>query len=132
MKVGEDREARDGEEEDSGQEDAARMFLLPEDYHCELPHDTRNQAGKVCICRWCDIARLNGGAFKAWQVQTREQREGKPAIRRMCHQSGKGIPVNQKSHSCNSSDKAIVANMLQSISTSLKPKLAHSLLKELQ
>ena len=127
----------DGKDGDSGKEVSARkkveiVFLLPEDYHCELPHDTRSQTGKVCSCRWCTIARLYGGAFKAWQVQMREQQKGRPAIRRMCHQCGKGILVNQKSHSCNSADKAIVANMLQSIPASLKPKLAHSLLKELK
>ena len=35
-------------------------FLLPESYHCELPHQTRKQAQEICFCRWCSLARLSG------------------------------------------------------------------------
>ena len=50
----------------------------------------------------------------------------------MCPKCGKGLPISQISHHCSSSDLAAVAKMLESIPEAIKPKLAHSLLKELQ
>ena len=108
------------------------VFLLPENYHCKLPHNTRHEAKQVCSCRWCEIARLNGGEFNSWQRKMKEQREGRPEVRHICQKCGTGIPVSQKSHICSIADKAVVKNMLQSIPPHLKPKLVHSLLRELQ
>ena len=62
----------------------------------------------------------------------REARDNKPVIKHMCFSCGKGVPVNQKNHICSSSDLDIIKNMLQSIPEPLKPKLAHSLLKQIK
>ena len=105
-------------------------FLLPESYHCELPHKTRKQAQEICCCRWCSLARLSCPDFLLWQKEMMELREGRLAISRMCQSCGKGVTVLQKSHMCSASDVTIVRNMLQSIPEHLKGKLVHSLLQE--
>jgi hypothetical protein len=107
-------------------------FLLPESFHCELPHQTRKQAQEICSCRWCSLARLSGPKFLLWQKEMRELKDGRPAISRMCHSCGKGVPNTQKSHTCSASDVTIIRNMMQSIPMYLKGKLAHSLLQEQQ
>ena len=75
---------------------------------------------------------MNGLEFRRWQKEVKESREGKPDISVMCPSCGRGLPISQKSHQCSTSDLDSVSNMLQSIPDILKPKLAHSLLKELQ
>ena len=50
----------------------------------------------------------------------------------MCNQCGIGIPISQKKHSCPTTDKKTVENMLANIPSNLKGKLAHSLVKEMQ
>ena len=115
-----------------GERGSGQKFLLPENYHCTLPKETRSQSKEYCRCRWCSLARMNGLELRRWQKQAKEEREGKDEIGMMCPKCGKGLPISQKSHQCSSSDMDTIANMLQSIPHSLKPKLAHSLLKELQ
>ena len=110
----------------------ADNLLLPEDYHCVIPPITRSQANTPCSCRWCKIARLNGPKFLCWQREILKKRENEPVITRMCHSCGKGVPVLQITHNCNSSDQDIVKNMVESIPESIKAKLVHSLVKEME
>ena len=105
--------------------------IFPENYHCFLPHETRNSPQGPCTCRWCKIGRLNGNKFKSWALAAKKSREGQPAIHTICSKCGRGLQLGQKTHKCSSSDLSTVNTMLQHIPSSIKPKLASSLLKEL-
>ena len=118
--------------EKAGEAEARQQFILPENYHCSLPHETRSQSKENCMCRWCKLARMNGLELRRWQKEVKERRHGEEKIGVMCPKCGKGLPISQISHHCSSSDLAAVAKMLESIPEAIKPKLAHSLLKELQ
>ena len=107
-------------------------LLLPDNYVCEIPPLTRNNSQKICHCRWCKLARLNGPSFNMWQKKMREEREGKPEIIHICIECGKGVPVNQKVHTCKASDQDVIKNILSGIPNRLKDKLAHTLVKELK
>ena len=103
-------------------------LVLPEDYFCQLPHQTRKMSQEQCDCRWCKLARLNGLSFRRWQQEIRNRKQSKPPILCMCQNCGKGLPDTQVSHTCSSSDLQTVRNMMVSIPEQLKAKLAHSLL----
>ena len=125
---------KDGDEGSSCSERSSQ-FLLPSDYLCQLPIETRQRSltGDPCSCRWCTLARLNGPQFKLWKADMeKNKKEQGTNIQRMCNQCGIGIPISQKKHSCSTSDKKTVENMLANIPSHLKGKLAHALVKEMQ
>ena len=66
-------------------------LLLPSDYRCELPTITRSNSQSPCVCRWCTLARLNGGALRKWQKEMRESRSDKPPVTRVCCACAKGL-----------------------------------------
>ena len=113
---------------------AASNLLLPNDYICDLPYETRSwkSSGGICTCRWCNLARLNGQDFRKWHSEMKILRDNKPQVTRICMHCGKGVSVKQKSHICNTSDVETVRNIIESIPTSLKSKLAAGLIKEIQ
>ena len=69
--------------------------------------------------------------LKSWVLSAKKSRENQPAIHAICSKCGKGLMLGQKTHKCSSSDLSKVSTMLQHIPSSIKPKLASSLLKEL-
>ena len=66
------------------------QLLLPENYHCGLPHETRSKQGASCTCRWCILARLNGREFLNWKNESIKSRKDKP-FTWMCQSCGRGI-----------------------------------------
>ena len=106
-------------------------LLLLDNYHCILPHNTRSQSDICCTCRWCCLARMNGLELRRWQSELKS-RSTHPDNSLICSKCGKGLPISQKSHQCSSSDISTVSKMLQAIPDTLKPKLAYSIIKELQ
>ena len=121
-----------GKEDTEKNEGDNVKLLLPDDYHCTLPTVTRSNSKNPCLCRWCTLAKLNGGGFKKWQKEMRESRAKKPPVTRVCPSCYKGLTASQVLHTCHSSDQDIVAAMVQNIPPQLKAKLAHSLVKDMQ
>ena len=70
--------------------------ILPENYHCFLPHETRNAPQVPCTCRWCKIGRLNGNKLKSWLSAAKKSREDQPAIHTICSKCGRGLMLGQK------------------------------------
>ena len=107
-----------------------RILKLPEDYLCDLPMQTRGQAGQICSCRWCSLARLSGGKLRSWRSKLK--RGEMPQITHICRDCGKGVPTSVKSHKCNASDKERVIALAQSIPKDVRAKLVTELLREQQ
>ena len=114
--------------------ETAVKLLLPDDYHCFLPHQTRSigLSTTTCTCRWCVLARVNGPNFLQWRKEKLKSQEQTSKICRICQECGKGIPLTQQTHVCCSSDLDTVKNMLENIPQPIKGKLAHALIKELE
>ena len=130
------QDQEEGEEKESRGEEKKRSLpniepIFPENYHCLLPHETRNAPKGPCTCRWCKIGRFSGKKLKSWVLAAQKSRDSQPAIHTICSKCGRGLRLGQKTHKCSSSDLSTVNTMLQQIPSSIKPKLASSLLKEL-
>lgn len=120
---------KDSIQQEGGTNQSKVKLLLPEDYHCSLPHDTRSRQGVTCSCI---LARMNGPQFLLWKQDMKRSMKDKPSITMMCQSCGRGIPATQKSHTCTSSDLQTVNSMLETIPIQLKPKLAEAMLREMK
>ena len=55
-------------------------LLLPQDYICEIPIQTRSKSSSVCSCRWCALARMNGVQFRKWKNSLKKTDQPKVAF----------------------------------------------------
>ena len=85
-----------------------------------------------CMCRWCNLARMNGLELRRWQSKVKKNLSKQPDIFLICSKCGKGLPISQKTHKCSSSDIGTVRKMLEVIPETLKTKITYSILKEVQ
>ena len=65
-------------------EEQGPILLLPDNYHCTLPHETRSKSKVYCECRWCRIARMNGLEVRRFQQEVKVGRKGKEEISEKC------------------------------------------------
>ena len=105
-------------------------LVLPDDYICNLPIQTRGQVLKICTCRWCYLARLNGPDFQKWRASL--NKSIRPIITHICSDCGRGVPVTVKVHKCSTTDQDRVRSLVQSLPSQVKGKLTLALLKEQQ
>ena len=87
------RKAKEGGEDD----DKKIQLVLPDDYFCQLPHQTRMRSQEDCDCRWCKLARLSRPGFKLWRMKIQEKNKSKPLVLRICQQYGNCLPATQVS-----------------------------------
>ena len=106
-----------------------RTLLLPSDYSCSLPRQLRSTPPGPCTCRWCQLARLNGQAFRQWRCSLKEAR---PKVTYLCTSCGMGVVEGQGTHTCSSTDQERVQAMVHNLPPELKGKLALALLREVQ
>ena len=76
------------------------------------------------------MARLNGPAFRTWQLSLKK--EARVKVLYLCASCGMGVMEGQGSHTCSSSDLERVEAMMKNLPPELKGKLALALLKEVQ
>ena len=98
-----DKELGQSIEESDGGTSGSKIspnLLLPSDYMCDLPYETRSwkSSGGICTCRWCNLARLSGQYFHKWHMEMKLLTDKKPQVTRLCMHCGKGISVNQESY----------------------------------
>ena len=105
-------------------------LLLPEDYICEIPIQTRSKSSTVCSCRWCALARMNGVQFRKWKNSLKKTDKLKVAF--ICPDCGRGVASGTAQHTCSATDQERVQGLLQTLPEAVKAKLTVALVKEQQ
>lgn len=102
-------------------------LLLPEDYTCTVPRETRATANLVCTCRWCYLGRLSGPSFLQWQRSKKARGVERQKVVRLCPSCYLGV-VEGKTHTCQASTMEVVENLVEVLPEEVTAKLAHNYL----
>ena len=107
----------------------ATQLKLSESYQCHMERVTRSVSNVICQCEWCELARMNGPAFKVWAKKVKGKE--KPIIERLCQKCYMGIRKGGH-HVCTVSNAEAVRNLADSLPKDVKEKLALEILREKQ